>query len=82
MPFSLLVETYWNSHYITRCKIYLLLIADVALCKKLLDTRCIIHSLLVEVARCSLQKSARSEIRSLLVAELLIKNHSLVIAKF
>ena len=52
---------------VTRCKIYSLLIAEVAPCKKSLFTRCKIRSLLV--AKKSLV--TRCKIRPLLVAELL-----------
>ena len=61
---------------VTRCKICLLLVAEVARCKKSLVTRCKICSLLVaEVARSKKSLITRCKIRLLLVA----KNHLLLV---
>ena len=64
--YSLLVEI--HSLLVTRCKIRLLLVAEVARCKKSLVTRC---------RSCSLQNITRYSLQKLLVA----KNHSLVLAE-
>ena len=75
---------------VTRCKICSLLVAEVALCKKplvtrckkSLVTRCKIRSLLVaEVARCKKSLVTRCKIRSLLVAEVVRCKKSLAPTK-
>ena len=78
VTFHSLLVTRWNS-LVARCKICLLMVAEVACCKKSLVTRCKIRSLLVaEVARCKNSLVTRCKIRSLLVAKI----HSLFVANF
>ena len=75
---------------VIRCKIRLLLVAEVARCRNSLVTRCKIRSFLVkEVARCKKSLVTRCKIRSLLVAEVarckdlfVVKNYSFLVAKF
>ena len=64
---------------VTCCKIRLLLVVEVARCKKSLVTRCKIHSLLVvEVALCKKSLITGCKIRSLLVAEVALCKKSLI----
>ena len=59
-----------KTSFVTRCKIRLLLVAEVTRCEKSFVTRCKVFLLLVaKVARCKKSLITRCKISSLLVAE-------------